>query len=115
GVRGVALVADVGMGGVRAIFFHGRRSFPGEERELMGLLADQAAIAIRNARLQHVLRTRQAHLETLLEMSRQLSKIQPVESLLATIAEACGRLLDSDTVGFRPLDADHLLLARLPA
>ena len=36
-----------------------------------------------------------------------------VESLLATIAEACGRLLDSDTVGFRRVDGDELVLAGL--
>ena len=113
GFAGIPLIADDEIVGVLAIFFHERRFFTSEERELMALLADQAAIAIRNARLQHVLRTRQAQLETLLEMSRQLSKIQPVESLLATIAEACGRLLDSDTVGFRRVDGDELVLAGL--
>ena len=111
GFAGLPLIADDEIVGVLAMFFHERRSFSAEERELMALLADQAAIAIRNARLRQALRTRQAHLETLLEVSRQLSKIQPVESLLTTIAEACGRLLDSDTVGFRRVDGDELILA----
>jgi len=111
GFAGLPLIADDEIVGVLAMFFHERRSFSAEERELMALLADQAAIAIRNARLRQVLRTRQAHLEALLEVSRQLSKIQPVESLLTTIAEACGRLLDSDTVGFRRVDGDELILA----
>ena len=31
-----------------------------------------------------------ARLETLLEVSRQLSRIQPLESLLSNVAEACG-------------------------
>ena len=111
GFAGLPLIADDEIVGVLAMFFHERRSFSAEERELMALLADQAAIAIRNARLRQALRTRQAHLETLLEVSRQLSKIQPVESLLTTIAEACGRLLDSDTVGFRRVDGDELIHA----
>ena len=111
GFAGLPLIADDEIVGVLAMFFHERRSFSAEERELMALLADQAAIAIRNARLRQALRTRQVHLEALLEVSRQLSKIQPVESLLATIAEACGRLLDSDTVGFRRVDGDELFLA----
>jgi signal transduction histidine kinase len=50
-------------------------------------------------------------LERLLETSRELSKIQPVESLLAKIAEACGHLLDSDSVGIRIREEDDLVLA----
>jgi len=54
---------------------------------------------------------RQTRLETLLELSRELSQIQPLESLLGKIAEACGRLLDSDSVGIRVRDGDDLVLA----
>ena len=111
GFAGLPLIADDQIVGVLAMFFRERRSFTAEERELMLLLADQAAIAIRNARLQQALRTRQTHLETLLEVSRQLSKIQPVESLLTTISEACGRLLDSESVGFRRVEGEELVLA----
>jgi len=111
GFAGLPLIADDQIVGVLAMFFRERRFFSAEELELMALLADQAAIAIRNARLRQALRTRQTHLETLLEVSRQLSKIQPVESLLATIAEACGRLLDSESVGFRRVDGEELVLA----
>src|SRR5438309_9349078 len=50
-------------------------------------------------------------LERLLETSRELTKIQPLESLLAKIAEACGHLLDSDSVGIRIREEDDLLLA----
>jgi signal transduction histidine kinase len=111
GFAGIPLIADDQIVGVLAMFFRDRRFFTAEERELMALLADQAAIAIRNARLRQALRTRQTHLESLLEVSRQLSKIQPVESLLTTIAEACGRLLDSESVGFRRVDGEELVLA----
>ncbi|HEV8532448.1 MAG TPA: GAF domain-containing protein [Methylomirabilota bacterium] len=111
GFAGLPLIADDQTVGVLAIFFREPRSFTSEEQELMALLADQAAIAIRNARMRQALQTRQSHLEALLEVSRQLSKIQPVESLLATISEACGRLLDSESVGFRRVEGDELVLA----
>src|SRR5712692_8159228 len=111
GFAGLPLLADDQIVGVLAIFFAERRSFTSEDRELMALLADQAAIAIRNARLLQALTTRQTHLETLLDVSRQLSKIQPVESLLGTISEACGRLLGSESVGFRLVEGEELVLA----
>jgi signal transduction histidine kinase/ActR/RegA family two-component response regulator len=57
------------------------------------------------------LATRGARLETLLEVSRELSRIQPLEALLAKIAEACGHLLDSDSVGIRIRHEDDLVLA----
>jgi two-component system cell cycle sensor histidine kinase/response regulator CckA len=50
-------------------------------------------------------------LERLLETSRELSKIQPLESLFAKITEACGHLLDSDSVGIRIREEDDLVLA----
>ena len=55
--------------------------------------------------------TQPARLETLLEVSRQLSRIQPLETLLANMAEACGHLLDSDSVGIRVVDGDDLVLS----
>src|SRR5439155_989330 len=111
GFAGLPLVADEQTVGVLAIFFCETRYFTPEERELIALLADQAAIAIRNARMREAVQTHQNHLETLLEVSRQLSKIQPVESLLTTISEACGRLLNSESVGFRRVEGEELVLA----
>jgi signal transduction histidine kinase/ActR/RegA family two-component response regulator len=52
-----------------------------------------------------------ARLETLLEISCQLSRIQSLDSLLRNMAEACGHLLDSDSVGIRVVDGDDLVLA----
>src|SRR6266849_161513 len=111
GFAGLPLIADEQTVGVLALFFREPRSFTSEERELIAMLADQAAIAIRNARMREALQTHQNHLETLLEVSRQLSKIQPVESLLTTISEACGRLLNSESVGFRRVEGEELVLA----
>ncbi len=62
------------------------------------------------ADLADALRSHQARLEALCEVGRQLSRIQPVASLLATIAEACGRLFDSNSVAFRLVEGDDLVL-----
>ncbi|MBI4607809.1 MAG: GAF domain-containing protein [Candidatus Rokubacteria bacterium] len=95
--------------GVLAILFDDRRQFAPEEKELMSLLADQAAIAIGNAQLLQELRTGQDRLEALLQVSRQLSRIQALESLLSAIAEACGQLLDSNSVGIRLVEGNELM------
>jgi signal transduction histidine kinase/DNA-binding response OmpR family regulator len=55
--------------------------------------------------------THSARLEALLEISCQLSRIQSIDSLLRNMAEACGRLLDTDSVGIRVVDGDELVLA----
>jgi len=96
---------------VLAIFFRGERRFTSEDRELMRLLADQAAISIHNARLLEERQHHQSRLEALLDASRQLSRIQPVASLLKSIAEACGRLLGSGSVGFRLVEGDELVVS----
>jgi len=49
-------------------------------------------------------------LETLLEITRQLSAFLPLEKLLGKMAEACGSLLDSDSVGIRVVEGDELVL-----
>jgi GAF domain-containing protein len=81
-----------------------------DELRLAGGIARQAAAAIENAQLLGELRTRQGRLETLLEVSRQLSHIQPVPSLLSRMAEACGHLLRVESVGFRLVDGEELVV-----
>jgi signal transduction histidine kinase len=71
----------------------------------------QNEMRVVNARLVGELKTRHTRLEALLEVNRQLSRIQPLGSLLASIAEACGRLLGSDAVGIRLVEGDELVLA----
>ena len=113
GLRSVAalpLVTGDRVLGALAIVFPTARSFGGEEKELMALLANQAAIAIDNAHLLEQWRTRQGRLETLLAVNRQLSTMQPVASVLDRIVEACGRLLGSDSVGIRVVEGDELVV-----
>ena len=93
------------------------RSFDEEDIRLAQAFADQAAVALENARLFEEqcalagrLRSRQARIEALLDVGSQLSRIQPVESLLARIAEVCGRLFHSNSVTIRLVEGDELVL-----
>ena len=95
------------------LYVHNRspRPFTGRDEAILIRLADHAARAIGNARLTDALRTRQAHLEALLEASRELSRIQPVASLLGRVTQLCGRLLDSNSVGIRLVEGDDLVIS----
>jgi two-component system cell cycle sensor histidine kinase/response regulator CckA len=96
----------------------GRRLGEGFEAAEIGLaqaFGDQAAIALENARifeeqaeLLQAGRRRRARLEALLDVGREVSRIQPIESLLERIARTCGDLLHTDSVGIRLMDGDEL-------
>jgi GAF domain-containing protein/anti-sigma regulatory factor (Ser/Thr protein kinase) len=49
-------------------------------------------------------------LDALLESTRELSASQSVDALLQMIAERCGRLLDSQSVGIRLLEGNELVM-----
>ena len=80
---------------------------------LLQSLADQAAIAIDNARLFFDEQTRRAYLNALLEINTKIGALAPTETLLSSIAEEAARLLALDNAGFRLLEGDELVLAGL--
>ncbi len=86
------------------------RVFDDDEVRLAQRFADQAALALHNAEILKELTVRQERLEALLEASRQLSRIQSVEVLLDALAEGCGRLIGADSVGFRLIEGDKMVL-----
>ena len=86
------------------------RAFSEADAALLQTFADQAAIALENARLLEEVQARHARLEDLLNVARELSRIQPVATLLDSIAQACGRLLDTDSVGVRLVEGDELVM-----
>jgi len=107
---GVPLSLGTQVLGVLSIRTRRARGFSPDDLALATAFAAQAAIALENGRLLDALTTRQDRLEALLEASRQLSKIQTVESLLDAIAQTCGQLLSSESVGFWLVDGDELVV-----
>jgi len=64
--------------------------------------------------LEHALqeaRTREARLQSLVEISGELSRMHEIDGLLGRIADACGRLVNTDWVGFRLVEGDELVVA----
>ncbi len=129
---GVPLTVGARVLGVLSIRTRREHGFSLEDLHIVGAFAAQAAIALENARLYRQTEERaeklesfsalnarlleeskhhQARLEALLSASRELSGIQPVVSLLKSIAEACGRLLGSESVGFRLMEGDELVVS----
>jgi signal transduction histidine kinase/CheY-like chemotaxis protein len=108
---GVPLMVGGQVLGVLSIRTCREQGFSLEDLHIAGAFAAQAAIALENARLYRQAEERAQKLEALLDASRQLSRIQPVASLLKSIAEACGRLLGSESVGFRLVEGDELVVS----
>ncbi|HEX3176141.1 MAG TPA: GAF domain-containing protein [Methylomirabilota bacterium] len=93
-------------------------TFDAADVALAQAFGDQAAVALQNASLfeaqlsllEHA-RARRARLEALLEVGREVSRIQPPPALLERIAATCGRLLQTDSVGIRLVEGDELVVA----
>src|SRR6185503_7854387 len=75
------LVAGNRVLGALAIGTRALRHFPAEEMSLLQSLADQAAIAIDNARLFFDEQTRRAYLNALLEINTKIGAMAPTEKL----------------------------------
>jgi GAF domain-containing protein len=103
------MLRDEVIGGLLVADLEGR-VFDDDEVRVAQRFADQAALALHNAEILKELTVRQERLEALLETSRQLSRIQSVEALLDTLAEGCGRLINADSVGFRLIEGDRMVL-----
>jgi GAF domain-containing protein/CheY-like chemotaxis protein len=113
GMRGVLAVPFRVRGemlGVLALGDSEPRRFSAGEIALLETFADQAALALHNAQLLQQAKARQTQLEALLDITRELSAIQPVESLIESIAATCGRLLGAGSVVFRLLQGDELVM-----
>ena len=109
----VPIQTDARVEGVLAVFNRSPRPFTDRDEARLVRLAAQTAMAVRNAQLLEARRTYQARLEGLLEVSQEISRIQPVEELLGAVAAACGRVLESESVGFHVVERDELVVAAL--
>lgn len=97
---GVVTVDDAG----------GGRPFTETDREILRLFADQAAIAIQNARMVESLEVRAQRLETLGRLNRLVSSSLDLDRVLREIAHAATRLTGADTASFWLADPARRLL-----
>jgi GAF domain-containing protein/CheY-like chemotaxis protein len=110
---GVPLMVGTRIIGALAVGTQARHEYTAEELALLQSLANQAAIAIDNARLFFDEQTRRAYLNALLEINTKIGAMAPTETLLTSIAEEAARLLAVDNAGFRLLEGEDLVLAGL--
>ncbi len=95
--------------GAISVHAHSRHDFTEHDEAILVSLANQAGIAIQGARLTRDHRTRQRRLESLLELSRGLSRIASERPLRRRIAEAAGKLVDTDCVALHVPEAGALV------
>jgi PAS domain S-box-containing protein len=84
--------------------------FGPEALQLARSLADQAAIAIDNARLYGEALEQTARLEALTRTSARVASTQQIDELLRSIAEEAAHLLRVEGSGFRLLQGDRLVV-----
>jgi GAF domain-containing protein/CheY-like chemotaxis protein len=109
----VPLVSGSRVLGALAVGTREPREYTAEELALLESLANQAAIAIANARVFFDEQARRAYLNALLEINTKIGAMAPTETLLSSIAEEAARLLAVDNAGFRLLEGEDLVLAGL--
>jgi signal transduction histidine kinase/CheY-like chemotaxis protein len=87
------------------------REFTADEMRVAQAFADQAAVALDNARLYVTTERRRREAEALARAARSLTESLDVTELAARIVSSLQDLLNVRTVGFRLLQADGTLLA----
>jgi PAS domain S-box-containing protein len=88
------------------------RYFTSQDRELLAVLAAQAAVAIENARLFEESAQRQVWLNSILEMNKRIAMSEDMSSLLSRIATEAARLVGAEGANLRILRGDCLVTTR---
>jgi GAF domain-containing protein len=88
------------------------RHFTPQDRELLAVLAAQAAVTIENARLFEESAQRQAWLSSILEMNKRIAMSEDMPSLLSRIATEAARLVGAEGANFCVLHGDRLVTTR---
>ncbi|MGH7390438.1 MAG: GAF domain-containing protein, partial [Candidatus Rokuibacteriota bacterium] len=103
---GVPLVADDALLGVVNLGFPPGAAPSAEERETIGVLAAQAAVAIRNAKLYASSEGRRRAAEALAEVGRLLSRTLDPDAVAQQIADSLLRLLGARLAAIHRYEAD---------
>src|SRR2546422_7435401 len=101
-------------GEVTGIFLVGEKLsgeiFDNEELELLGVLANQAAIAMQNARLYEQADRERRRIEVLYQLSRRLATAAETQELLSLIVKETSQLLGVEVAALRLLEEEELVL-----
>ncbi|PYN34387.1 MAG: hypothetical protein DME01_15320 [Candidatus Rokuibacteriota bacterium] len=102
--------------GALIVGFGRRGEFTSEEKNLAGLLADQAAIAIENARLYEEAGRRQREAELLADVVRTVNTSLDLTTVLERIAEGAREICRSDmaTIALRDPGIDAVVFRQWP-
>ena len=102
--------------GALIVGFGRRGDFTVEEKNLAGLLADQAAIAIENARLYEDAGRRQREAELLADVVRSVNASLDLATVLSRIAEGAREVCRSDMafIALRDPDSDIVMFRQWP-
>jgi len=106
------LIGDRLLGGLVIATDH-EHHYTGDDVDLLVSLANQAAVALDNARLLTHEQDRRQHLGALLDINTKIGALVSAEQVLTSIAEEAARLLGVDNAGFRVLEGDELVVAGL--
>ncbi len=93
--------------GVMDVSFFYEHIFTKKELDLLGLLANQAAVAIDNARLYEHAKKRAMHLEALWHVNQQLASILDFDELLSQVVQIIKSYFDYDRVYIYLVDRSH--------
>jgi GAF domain-containing protein len=103
---GLPLMVEHRAVGVLAIFFERRPGFSADERELMHLLADQAAITVWNQRLLEETERRRQVDDTFVELARRLSRSLGAPHSRQAVADSLRALLGARSAELFRIDLD---------
>jgi len=92
----IPLVTEDRAVGVLNIFFGVREQFTAEEKELMGLLADEAAVAIHKSQLYAETERQRREADVLAEIARDISASLDLNTVLHRVANGAQELCRSD-------------------
>ena len=107
-IVGLPLKAGDDVQGVMNVAFQRAHAFTDEELWVLDLLADQAAIAIRNARLYDETRDRALEQETLREVALALTTALERDEVVERVLAQLQRVVPYDTASVMLLRNDHL-------
>ena len=109
-VLAIPLMIQDSVVGALGVGDRAEREFSIEEIELAQAFADQAAVALENARLFAQAQRERRRLETLYTLARRLAATDELDRVLTVIVDEASRLLGAEVVAVRLVQGDELVL-----